>query len=81
MNRYVYICAVLSVLLMGGTLVFAQGGYGVSGTVVDNQGPVAGATVVEQGTSNGTSTGPDGGFSLTVSSGDSQAFYGGLEGG
>ena len=72
MNRYVYICAVLSVFLMGGTLVYAQGGYGISGTVTDNVGPVAGATVVEQGTSNGTSTGPDGGFSLTVSSGDSQ---------
>ena len=71
MNRYFYICAVLSVFMTGGTSVFAQGGYGVSGTVTDKVGPVAGATVVEQGTSNGTSTGPEGGFSLTVSSGDS----------
>ena len=71
MNRYLYICAVLSVFMTGGTFVFAQGGYGVSGTVTDKYGPVAGAAVVEQGTSNGTSTGPEGGFSLTVSSGDS----------
>ena len=71
MNRYLYICAVLSVLMAGSTFVSAQGGYSVSGTVTDKQGPLVGVTVVEQGTSNGTSTGPEGGFSLTVSSGDS----------
>jgi iron complex outermembrane receptor protein len=37
----------------------------VTGQVVDNSGrPVIGATVVEKGTNNGTSTGPDGRFSL-----------------
>ena len=71
MNRYFYICAVLSVLMTGSTFVSAQGGYSVSGTVTDRLGPLVGVTVVEQGTSNGTSTGPEGGFSLTVSSGDS----------
>ncbi|MBQ8574172.1 MAG: SusC/RagA family TonB-linked outer membrane protein [Bacteroidales bacterium] len=44
----------------------AQGGYDVSGVVTDQFGPVIGAAVVEQGTSNGTSTGLDGEYSLTV---------------
>ena len=57
-------------ILCGGTFLYAQGGYGVSGTVQDRFGPVIGAAVIEQGTSNGTSTGLDGGFSLTVSSPD-----------
>ena len=70
MNRYLYICAVLTAFLAGGTAVFAQGGYGISGSVVDKEGPVIGAAVVEQGTSNGTSTDADGNYSLTVSSPD-----------
>ena len=70
MNRYLYICAVLTAFLAGGTSVFAQGGYGISGSVVDKEGPVIGAAVVEQGTSNGTSTDADGNYSLTVSSPD-----------
>ena len=49
---------------------FAQGGYAVKGTVVDQLGPVVGATVVEQGTSNGTVTGLDGDYSLKVTSAD-----------
>ena len=54
-----------------GTTVFAQnGGYQVKGVVVDSQGPVIGATVMEAGTTNGTSTGLDGDFILTVSSAD-----------
>ena len=56
----------LMVVIVSGTSVYAQGGYTVSGTVEDQFGPVIGAAVVEQGTSNGTSTGIDGGFSLTV---------------
>ena len=51
-----------------GTTASAQGGYQVKGVVVDALGPVYGATVLEQGTSNGTSTGFDGDFVLTVSS-------------
>ena len=65
MNRSVYILAALALFLAGGARVSAQGGYSVSGTVQDQLGPVIGATVVEQGTANGTSTGIDGGFSLT----------------
>ena len=41
----------------------------VSGTVVDAQGPVIGASVVEKGTTNGTVTDFDGNFSLNVKEG------------
>lgn len=49
---------------------FAQGGYEVKGVVVDALGPVIGATVLEAGTFNGTTTGLDGDFTLMVSSKD-----------
>ena len=65
MIKRIYVSLVLFVA--GGIALSAQGGYGISGTVTDSYGPVVGAAVVEQGTSNGTSTGPDGGFSLSVS--------------
>ena len=71
MNGYIKLYAVLTIFLSGGITVLAQGGYQVGATVEDSQGPVVGATVVEVGTSNGTSTGPDGSFSLAVSSPDS----------
>ena len=71
MDRYIYKCALLVILMTGGAFAYAQGGYGVSGSVEDAQGPIVGATVMEEGTSNGTSTGPDGGYSLTVASPDS----------
>ena len=51
-----------------GVSVFAQGGYEVKGVVVDNVGPIIGATVIEQGTTNGVSTGLDGDYVLNVSS-------------
>ena len=60
----------IAVLLAACATVFAQGGYQVKGVVVDELGPVVGATVMEQGTSNGTSTGLDGDFILTVSNPD-----------
>ena len=75
MNRYMYMLALLTAILSGGISVSAQGGYTVSGTVEDAQGPVAGASVIEQGTSNGTATGPEGGYSLTVSSPDSPVVF------
>ena len=53
---------------LAGTSVFAQGGYQIKGVVVDAQGPVIGATVMEKGTTVGTSTGLDGDYVLTVSS-------------
>ena len=61
MNRCKNILTSLALLCVSGVVLSAQGGYGVSGTVQDDMGPVIGATVVEQGTSNGTTTGSDGG--------------------
>ncbi len=54
-------------LSMVSVSVFAQRGYQVKGAVVDAEGPVIGATVVEVGTQNGVSTGTEGDFVLTVS--------------
>ncbi|MCQ2196156.1 MAG: TonB-dependent receptor [Bacteroidaceae bacterium] len=41
----------------------------VSGTITDDQGPVAGASVIEKGTSNGTITDVNGNYSLNVKPG------------
>ena len=60
------IIMVLAATFFSITSLSAQGGYTVQGTVQDQYGPVIGAAVVELSTSNGTSTGPDGGFSLAV---------------
>ena len=64
----IFLAAVISG--MAGANVSAQSGYTVKGVVVDSYGPVIGATVLEEGTSNGVSTGIDGDFSIIVSSGD-----------
>ena len=61
------ILTAIAVLFAACATVFAQGGYQVKGVVVDAIGPVIGASVIEQGTSNGVSTGLDGDFVLTVS--------------
>ena len=60
----------ISLACLVSTTVLAQGGYQVKGVVVDATGPVIGATVIEQGTTNGTSTGLDGDYVLTVKSAD-----------
>lgn len=60
----------VAVLLAACATVFAQGGYQVKGVIVDAIGPVIGASVIEQGTTNGTSTGLDGDYALKVSSPD-----------
>ena len=64
----------VSVVLLctAGTFLSAQDEYTVSGRVVDQMGPVIGATVVEQGTSNGVSTDLDGSFALRVSGPDAK---------
>ena len=41
----------------------------ITGTVIDSQGPVIGASVVEKGTSNGAVTDFDGNFTLNVKPG------------
>lgn len=64
---------ILSIILTATLSVlgaFAQSGYTVEGVVVDEQGPVIGAGVVEQGSSNGTMTDIDGRYSLKVASSD-----------
>ena len=70
MNRIKTLCASFVLSCIMGVSVFAQGGYEVKGVVVDAIGPVIGATVIEQGTTNGTSTGLDGDYVLKVSSAD-----------
>ncbi len=70
MNRIMTLCASFLLSCIMGASVFAQGGYEVKGVVVDAIGPIIGATVIEQGTANGTSTGLDGDYVLTVSSAD-----------
>ena len=70
MNRIMTLCASLVLSCIMGVSVFAQGGYEVKGVVVDAIGPIIGATVIEQGTTNGASTGLDGDYVLTVSSAD-----------
>ena len=71
MNRIMTLfAATLVSVLLGGAELFAQGGYEVKGIVNDALGPVIGATVLEAGTTNGTSTGLDGDFVLVVSSAD-----------
>lgn len=49
---------------------FAQNRFEVKGSVLDDLGPMVGASVIEKGTTNGTATGTDGTFSFTVSSAD-----------
>ena len=68
MNRIKTLCASFVLSCIMGVSVFAQGGYEVKGVVVDAIGPIIGATVIEQGTTNGASTGLDGDYVLTVSS-------------
>ena len=70
MNRIMTLCTSVLLSCIMGVSVFAQGGYEVKGVVVDELGPVIGATVIEQGTANGTSTGFDGDYILTVSNAD-----------
>lgn len=70
MNRILTFLAGLMVFLVIPLSSAAQSGVEVKGTVIDQHGPIVAATIIEQGTSNGTSTDADGNFSLTVSSSD-----------
>ena len=70
MNRILTLIAATLISLMGGAELFAQGGYEVKGVVNDAMGPVIGATILESGTTTGTSTGIDGDYILKVSSPD-----------
>ncbi len=70
MKKIMTLCVSLVLSCIMGLQVFAQSGYEVKGVVVDQHGPVVGATILEQGTTNGTSTGVDGDYILKVSSPD-----------
>ena len=70
MNRIITFCAALLLTCAFGVQAMAQSGYEVKGVVVDAAGPVIGATVLEQGTTTGTSTGVDGDYLLKVSGPD-----------
>lgn len=70
MDRIRSILVSVVLLCAAGASLSAQDEYTVSGRVVDQMGPVIGATVVEQGTSNGVSTDLDGSFALRVSGPD-----------
>ena len=70
MKRILTALGIMLVSMFVPATISAQNGYQVKGVVVDNLGPVIGATVLEQGTSNGTTTGLDGDFTLKVSSAD-----------
>ena len=72
MDRIRKLMALVVLLCAAGASLSAQDEYTVSGRVVDQVGPVIGATVVEQGTSNGVSTDLDGSFALKVSGPDAK---------
>lgn len=57
----------LALCLLGISAFAAFAQTTVKGVVVDANGPIIGAAVLEVGTNNGTSTGIDGDFTLTVS--------------
>lgn len=58
-----------SLALICSVAVFAQT-RSIKGTVSDKSGPIVGAAVIQQGTTNGQVTDVDGTFSLTVPQGD-----------
>ena len=70
MKKILSLLTVPMLLCIAPASVFAQGGYEVKGVVQDALGPVIGVTLMEQGTTVGTSTGLDGDFILTVSGPD-----------
>ena len=70
MNRILSFCTGLMIMCITAPAISAQDGYEIKGVVSDEVGPVIGATILEQGTTNGTSTGLDGDFALEVSSAD-----------
>ncbi|WP_235843278.1 carboxypeptidase-like regulatory domain-containing protein [Maribacter hydrothermalis] len=65
----------LMLILLLNVSLFAQDGYTVTGTVIDNTNiPVPGANVVIENTTTGTSTDFDGNFSINVKNGDVLVF-------
>ncbi len=73
MRKFLTMCLGLALLAMAvPAQVFAQSKYEVKGVVVDTTGtPVIGASVVEQGTTNGVTTDLNGQYTLKVQSQES----------
>ena len=70
MKRISTLLAGLALSMLIPAYASAQSGYEVKGVIVDEIGPVVGATVMEPGTSTGTVSDLDGNFTLAVSSAD-----------
>jgi len=71
--RRILTFATMFLLSLG--LAFAQGNITVSGTILDEQGlPMIGVGVVQQGTTNGTTTDIDGKYTVTVPRGANLEF-------
>lgn len=70
MHKITAILIGIALNLVMSFLSSAQGVYEIKGLVFDETGPMVGATVMEHGTTNGTSTGGDGDYVLKVSSAD-----------
>ncbi|MBO5194265.1 MAG: TonB-dependent receptor plug domain-containing protein, partial [Bacteroidales bacterium] len=65
--RYIWITALFLILAQ---YTYAQEAVTVKGTVTNNEGqPLAAAVVMENGTTNGASTGPDGTYTIMVKEG------------
>ena len=73
MRKFLTMCLGLAIIAMAiPAQVFAQSKYEVKGVVVDTTGtPVIGASVVEQGTTNGVTTDLNGQYALRVNSAES----------
>ena len=67
MNKPRFLITALASLIIFASSAFAEDGYEVKGVIQDKIGPVIGATVVEQGTTNGASTGLDGDYVIVAS--------------
>ena len=71
MKKLLTILAGIALTMAMSAGALAQGKYEVKGVVVDAQGPVIGAAVLEKGTTNGAVTDLDGSYTLQVASPES----------
>ena len=76
MKRILTLSAAALLAMAGSLQLSAQSGYEVKGVVEDSVGPVIGATIMEVGTTTGTSTDIDGAYTLKVSGPDAMVEVG-----
>lgn len=70
--KFIYCFSVILFFAASTTNLFAQTGRTISGKIVDEgNAPLIGASIVVQGTTNGTTSGADGGFSISGVSNES----------